>query len=319
MSAITHPLLFMPVHVQRGAAVATAPLGQQRVLVVAQDYLFWVGGGRHFGSDVLGPCCVQRLNGWGQQLTVTHHDKLTGLRGEGRSYSLSYWTCCTSKTTFPNKRESPYRPGWRVSSPTHWRIGPWRLWKDARRSSWPESWACWCGRWSLWREQCPQVCRRWTVSWRGRCCREQRQDVKPVCESDCALPTPSYISKMFWAVIVSPGQKNVISIEGSLLRAFLNSYLHFLLILACTCLFGNANPGIFSIWTQTCHFSQNIDSPQESEKIFSLFIQKSLMSTYYLCKYSSYRKYVFPIRPRDWKICDTRTLETLLELLHVHV
>lgn len=71
------------------------------------------------------------------------------------------------------KRESPYRPGWRASSPAHWRIGPWRLWKDARRSSWPESWACWCGRWSLWRERCPRVCRRWTVSWRGRCCRDR--------------------------------------------------------------------------------------------------------------------------------------------------
>lgn len=84
MSAITHPLLFMPVHLQRGAAVAAAPLGQQRVLVVAQDYLFRVGGGRRFGGDVLGPRCVQRLNGRGQQLTVTHHDKLTGLRGEGK-------------------------------------------------------------------------------------------------------------------------------------------------------------------------------------------------------------------------------------------
>lgn len=101
----------------------------------------------------------------------------------------------------------------------------------------------------------------------------QRQDVKLECESGRTLPTPSYISKMFWAVRVSSGQRSVISIEGSLLRAFLNSDLHFLLILACTCLFVNANPGIFSIWTQTCHFSQNTDSPQVSEKIFSLWCQ----------------------------------------------
>lgn len=48
---------------QRRSAVATAPLGQQRVLVVPEDDLFRVGGGRRFGGDVLWPRCVQSLDG----------------------------------------------------------------------------------------------------------------------------------------------------------------------------------------------------------------------------------------------------------------
>ena len=52
----------MPVRVERGPAVAAAPLGEQRVLVVPEDYLLRVGGGRRFGGDVLRPRGVQGLD-----------------------------------------------------------------------------------------------------------------------------------------------------------------------------------------------------------------------------------------------------------------
>lgn len=130
---VTHPLLFMPVHVQRGAAVAAAPLGQQRVLIVAEHDLFRIGGWGRLGGDVLRPGCVQGLDGGGQQLTVAHRHKLTRLKT-----NVKYELKSTKKTNNKNqsqRSQKPCRSEWRESSPGRWRIGLWRLGRASRRSS----------------------------------------------------------------------------------------------------------------------------------------------------------------------------------------
>lgn len=81
--ALTHPLLLVPVMLQRAAAAAPAPRGQQRVLVVAEDHLLRVGRGRRLGGYVVGPGGAQRLHGRGQQLAVAHRHQLAGLWGQG--------------------------------------------------------------------------------------------------------------------------------------------------------------------------------------------------------------------------------------------
>lgn len=124
----------MPVLVQRRPAVATAPLGQQRVLVVPEDDLFRVRGRRRFGGDVLGPRRVQRLNGQSQQLTVAHRHQLPGLRRHGdRGFVLR-----PTRNVHAERLQTcnaPYQPGWRASSPVRWPTDPWRPWTAAQRSN----------------------------------------------------------------------------------------------------------------------------------------------------------------------------------------
>lgn len=76
----THPLLLMPVHLQGRSAAPPCPPGHEGVLVIPKHHLFLLGrGGGGLGSDVVGPCCIQAMDGAGQQLTVTDSDQLPGL------------------------------------------------------------------------------------------------------------------------------------------------------------------------------------------------------------------------------------------------
>lgn len=77
----THPLLLVPVHLQRRPAVPPRPPGHEGVLVVPKHHLLLLtrrGGG--LGGNVVGSCRVQPVDGVGQQLAVAHGDQLPGLQ-----------------------------------------------------------------------------------------------------------------------------------------------------------------------------------------------------------------------------------------------
>lgn len=77
----THPLLLMPVHLQRRPAVPARPPGHEGVLVVPEHYLLLLcRGGGGLGGNIVRPCGVQPMDGVGQQLAVAHSDQLPGLR-----------------------------------------------------------------------------------------------------------------------------------------------------------------------------------------------------------------------------------------------
>lgn len=77
----THPLLLMPVHLQRRPAVPACPPGHEGVLVVPEHHLLLLRrGGGGLGGNIIRPRGVQPMDGVGQQLAVAHSDQLPGLR-----------------------------------------------------------------------------------------------------------------------------------------------------------------------------------------------------------------------------------------------
>lgn len=77
----THPLLLMPVHLQGRPAAPPCPPGHQGVLVIPKHHLLLLSrGGGGLGCNVVGPCCIQPMDGVGQQLTVTDSHQLPSLQ-----------------------------------------------------------------------------------------------------------------------------------------------------------------------------------------------------------------------------------------------
>ena len=86
----THPLLLVPIRLQRRPAVPARPPSHEGVLVIPQHHLLLLGrGGRGFGGDVVRPGGIQPVDGGGQQLAVTHSDQLPGLQGHTHTQPLS--------------------------------------------------------------------------------------------------------------------------------------------------------------------------------------------------------------------------------------
>lgn len=77
----THPLLLVPIHLQRRPAVPARPPGHEGVLVIPEHHLLLLGrGGGGLGGNIVGPRCVQPMDGVGQQLAVADGDQLPGLQ-----------------------------------------------------------------------------------------------------------------------------------------------------------------------------------------------------------------------------------------------
>lgn len=71
----THPLLLVPIHLQRRPAVPARPPGHEGVLVIPEHHLLLLGrGGGGLGSNIVGPRRVQPMDGVGQQLAVADGD-----------------------------------------------------------------------------------------------------------------------------------------------------------------------------------------------------------------------------------------------------